>query len=187
VSLFDKLFKSRAAPAPAFRHDAPDLENTLPAAVAGRSLVRWSVAGDNFWAAMGGNRARSAWTPDLAAIGVSPTDLEMAVAGRAHPKDDPPYIIWAVRFAKSPGINLAGPAPSSLAMGVMHVDPNQGDDWRQGLMGDRRVLVGNSSMVRQDAHHRGVPVVYLTSTVIYALIADDDEWSTEVIGALPAG
>lgn len=158
----------------------------MPPAVAGRSLVRWSVAGENFWKVAGGDRARSTLAPELASVGLSPADIEMAVAGR-EATSHPPYIIWALRYGALRGVDLWGPVPSALAMDVMHVDANQGENWRDALIAGRKVLVGNPAMVHQDAHHRGLPYMYVATTAIYALIAEDGAWAEEAIGGLPAG
>jgi hypothetical protein len=165
-------------------HDAPDFEITLPMRVAGRDLARWSVAGESFWKAVGGDRARSALAPELASVGLSPADISMAVAGRAD-TSHPPYIIWGLRFGDLQGDALRGPVPSSLAMDVMHVDANQGETWSDATLGGKKVLVGNEQMVHQDAHHRGKPYVHIGTGSIYAVIADDEAWAREAIEALP--
>ena len=110
----------------------------------------------------------------------------MAVAGRADSKLDPPYIIWVMRFGRLRGSALRAQAPSSIAMGAMSIDPNQGADWLDREIAGRQVLVGHSGMVHQDDHHRGWPVVYLTIDCIYALIAAEDGWIEEVVASLPA-
>ena len=168
-------------PASAFDHDAPDLEETLPATVAGRPLVRWSVAGDNFWRAAGGKRVRSALAPELLSVGVEPEDIEMAVAGRQDTKQDPPYIIWALTFGDLKGADLLGSVPSALAMDVMHVQAGKGENWRDAKFAGQKVLIGNREMIKQDRHQRGLPYVWLSKTAIYALIADDEAWAKEVI------
>ncbi len=175
------LTQRNPPPASAFDHDAPDLEATLPATVAGRPLVRWSVAGDNFWKAAGGKRVRSALTPELESVGVDPADIQMAVAGRADTKQDPPYIIWVLRFGSLKGADLWGQVPTSLAMDVMHIDANRGENWRDSQVAGRNVLIGNRSMIKQDRHHQGLPYLWITKTAIYALIADDESWAEEVI------
>lgn len=167
-----------------FRHDAPALEGTLPQTVAGRRLARWSVASASFWEVAGGDRVRSSLTPKLESVGLLPSDIEMAVAGRED-ANGPPYIVWALRFGALTGAALKGPVPSALAMDLMHVDANQGENWRGATIAGRRVLVGNRAMVHQDDHHRGLPYVCLTSTTIYAIIADDEAWAGEVIAGLP--
>ena len=168
-----------------FEHAAPDLEATLPETVAGRPQVRWSVVGESFWKIIGGDRVRSALVPELATLGLSPADIQLAVAGREDTSRDPPYIMWVLRFGDLKGAALEGPIPSSIAMDVMHVDPNRGENWRDDLLGGKKVRVGNSSMVSQDRHQRGLPYVYLTETCIYALISDDAAWAAEAIRSLP--
>jgi hypothetical protein len=184
VSWLTRLLRGPSKPV-VFEHDAPDLEAKLPVTVASRPLVRWSVAGENFWKLAGGDRVKSALVPELATLGLSPADIELAVAGREDTSHDPPYIIWALRFGHLTGADLEGPIPSSLAMDVMNVDANQGDNWRDDLVGGRKVFVGNSAMVSQDRHHRGIPYIYLTKTCIYALISDDAAWAEEAIRSLP--
>jgi len=112
--------------------------------------------------------------------------IAMAVTGRSDARQDPPYISWAVRFGKLEGPALTSPAPSSLAMAVMTVDPNQGANWIDKSIAGKAVLVGHPGMVRQDDHHRGLPVVHVGRTAIYAVIAEDDAWIEEVIAGLPA-
>jgi len=169
---------------PILPHDATDLESMLPAAVGGRTLVRWSAAGPNFWQALGGDRVQADWQTDLANAGASANEIEMAVAGRER-TSDPPYIIWALRFGKLTGAQLRAPGPSALAMAAMHVDANQGENWGDRTFGGKRVLIGHRAMVNQDRHHRGIPMVYMAPSAIYALIADDEAWAEEAIRALP--
>jgi hypothetical protein len=183
MSWLTRLRKGRSEE-PILQHDAPDLESTLPASVAGRPMVRWSVAGSNFWRTVGGDPARSSWERDLATVGLSSGEIAMAVAGRQD-TSHPPYIVWVLRFGQLTGSVLHEAAPSSLAMGVMHVDANRGANWQDARIGGKRVLVGHRGMVHQDGHHRGSPIVYIAKSAIYALIADDDAWSEEVIRALP--
>ena len=155
----------------------------MPSAVAGRQLVRWSVAGENFWKVLGGDRARSALGPELSSVGLIPADISMAVAGRSD-TTQPPNIIWGLRFGSLRGDALWGPVPSSLAMDVMHVDPNQGENWLDATIAGKKVLVGNDLMVHQDRHHRGKPYVLIGNRAIYALITDDEAWAREAIEAL---
>jgi hypothetical protein len=165
-------------------HDAPALEATLPMTVATRPLVVWSVAGDNFWAAAGSADVRSVVGAELEAAGLDPDAIAMAVAGRADTRD-PPYIIWALQFGDHPGQGLP-PAAYGLAMGVMHVDGSQGEDWREVEIERTVISVGNSQMVRQDRHHRGWPYVMFGSTALYGFITDDDAWASEVVLTLRA-
>ena len=162
-------------------HDAPDLEATLPSTVAARQMVRWSVARDNFWDVLGGNRARSELTPELESVGAAPSDIEMAVAGRADSAHDPPYIVWALQFGSLTGSDLWGPVPSSIAMDVMHVNVNRGENWRDATLGGKKVLIGNRSMIDQNRHQHGMPYVWITKSAIYALITDDESWAEEVV------
>lgn len=165
-------------------HDAPDLEATMPTTVATRPLRIWSVAGTKFWDALGGARVRSALGSELEAAGVSPDTIAMAVAGREDTRD-PPSIVWALRFGDQLAATLPPPA-TALAMDVMKVDANQGENWYDATIGDKTVLVGNHQMVQQDGHHRGKPYLYLGATAIYSVIADDEPWAAEVIRQLPA-
>ena len=107
----------------------------------------------------------------------------MAVAGRSD-TSHPPYIVWGLRFGNLRGDALLGPVPSSLAMDVMHVDANQGENWLDATIAGKKVLVGNDLMVRQDQHHRGKPYVLIGTRAICALIADDEAWAREAIAAL---
>ena len=125
----------------------------MPSTVAGRPLVIWSVAGDNFWSVASRGNARSVASPRLAAAGLNPDALALAVAGRADTRD-PPYIIWAVQFGDHSGHGLP-PIASALLFGVMRVDGSQGEELRQVEIEGTVIAVGNSQMVRQDRHHRG--------------------------------
>ena len=171
---------------PDLPHQVPDLEATLPDAIAGRPLRRWSVVGKALWRVLGVDPVRSGWTEEFRTLGVSTDAIAMAVTGRSDARQDPPYISWAVRFGKLEGPALTSPAPSSLAMAVMTVDPNQGANWIVKSIAGKAVLVGHPGMVRQDDHHRGLPVVHVGRTAIYAVIAEDDAWIEEVIAGLPA-
>jgi hypothetical protein len=178
-------FRSRVrAVAAVGSHDAPDLEATMPTTVASRPLRTWSVAGASLWDVLGGVRARSALSSELEDAGISPDAIAMAVAGRADMRD-PPYIVWALRFGGHPGATLPPPA-TALAMDVMRVDANQGENWYDATIGDKKLLVGNHQMVQQDEHHQGKPYVYLGATAIYSVIADDEAWAAEVFRHLPA-
>lgn len=174
----------RRALAAAGSHDAPDLEATMPTTVASRPLVIWSVAGATMWDALGGARVRSAVGSELEGAGISPDAIAMAVAGRQNMRD-PPSIVWALRFGDHPAASLP-PAATALAMDVMRVDANQGENWQDATIGDKKVLVGNHKMVHQDRHHRGKPYVYLGAAAIYGVIADDEAWAAEAISQLPA-
>ena len=177
----------RKPPEQRFPHDVVDLEQTLPAAVAGRQLVRWSVRGDNFWNIVRGGRLRADWAPILAQIGLSLSDIEFAVAGRADSRRDPPYIIGALRLGTLRDQALFGPWPSTLAMDALNIDPNQGEDWRKESLAGKDVLVGHRGMVHQDSHQRGLPVVFVSPTTIYTVVSDDLAWTTNALTQLPAG
>ena len=111
----------------------------------------------------------------------------MAVAGRANTQLDPPYIAWVVRFGKLQGKALWGSAPSALAMALMRIDPNKGGGWVEKSIARKSVLVGNRAMLAQNNHQRGIPVVFVAQTAIFALVSDDDRWIEEVITSLPEG
>jgi len=166
-----------------FDHDAPDLEATLPAQVAGRPLVKWSIAGASFWKAVG--HKPGSLGAELRAIGLTADDMQLAVAGRADTRRDPPYIVWVVTFGGLTGAALRDSLPSYLALAPMRIDPSRGDDFEERLIADRQVMVGNREMVNQGVHHRGVPYVYVADSGIYALIAEEQPWAEEAIGSLP--
>jgi hypothetical protein len=182
MAWLSRLIKRRSKPG-VDSHDAPDFEAELPAAIAGRQLVRWSVDGENFWKSVGGDGASAVFAPELASVGLSPGDITMAVAGRSD-TTHPPSIVWGLRFGILRGDALHGPVPSSLAMDVMHVDAHQGENWKDATIAGKKVLVGNDLMVHQDRHHRGRPYVFIGERAIYALIADDEAWAREAIEAL---
>src|SRR6188768_2753254 len=96
MALLSRLIKGRSKPI-VDSHDAADFEAELPAAIAGRQLVRWSVDGENFWKSVAGDRASAVFAPELASVGLSPADITMAVAGRSDTAH-PPYIVWGLRF-----------------------------------------------------------------------------------------
>jgi hypothetical protein len=173
--------KRLASPPKAPPNDAPELEETLPSTIAGRELKRWSVAAESFWKTVGGDKRY--WAPQLASVGLSPSDVEMAVAGRSD-RSDPPFIVWALRFSHASADAMEGP-PASLAMAAMRVDVDRGENWRDASIGGKKVLIGNPAMVQQDDHHRGLPYLYLSPPTIYAVIADDEVWAEEVLRQLP--
>src|SRR5262245_7756882 len=132
-----------------FDHVAKELEATLPDQVAGRPLVKWSIAGKEFWKAAG-RKPNASLDAELDALGLSRDDMQLAVAGRADTRIDPPYVCWAVRFGGLTGAALGSSLPSSLAMNVMRVDPHKGDDFARRTIAGRPVMVGNREMVRQN-------------------------------------
>jgi hypothetical protein len=167
-----------------FDHDAAALEETLPSEIAGRPLMKWSLAGAEFWKAVGRKPNASALA-ELAALGLGPGDMQMAVAGRTDTRNDPPYLVWVVKFGNLTGAQLRAPYPSYLAMAPMRVDTHRGEGLHERLIADRHVLVGNEQMVKQNAYHRGLPYVYVANSEIYAVIADKEAWAEEAIRSLP--
>jgi hypothetical protein len=111
--------------------------------------------------------------------------MQLAVAGRADTRRDPPYIVWAVKFGGLTGAALRNPLPSYLALAPMRVDTSRGADLEDRLIANRQVTVGNRAMVNQGSHHRGVPYVYVANSAIYGVIAEERPWAEEAIGSLP--
>jgi len=167
-----------------FDHDAPELEATLPAQIAGRPLVKWSIAGASFWKAVG-RKPNASVNAELSALGLEADDMQLAVAGRTDTRRDPPYIVWAVKFGGLTGAALRKPLPSYLALAPMRVDTNRGEDFQDRLIANRQVMVGNRAMVNQGSHHRGLPYVYVANSAIYAVIAEEEPWAEEAIRSLP--
>jgi len=167
-----------------FDHDAAALEQSLPDEIAGRPLVKWSVSGAEFWKAVGRKPNRSALA-ELDKLGLGANDMQMAVAGRADTRRDPPYIVWVVKFGNLAGAALREPLPSYLAMAVMRVDTHRGESLQESVIAERQVMVGNQQMVNQNAYHRGLPYVYVTDSAIYAVIAEEKQWAEGAIRSLP--
>jgi hypothetical protein len=167
-----------------FDHAAAALEETLPQAIAGRPLVRWSVSGAEFWRAAGRKPNASALA-ELERLRIGPTDMQLAVAGRADTRRDPPFVIWAVKFGALTRALLRDPFLSQLTLAAMRADANRGDGLQQRQIADRQVLVGNRQMVNQNNYHRGVPYLYVADSAIYGVIAEDEPWAHEAIRALP--
>jgi len=167
-----------------FDHHAGALEDTLPAEVAGRPLVKWSVSGAEFWRAVGRKPNASALA-ELEALELGPGDMQMAVANRSDTRRDPPFLVWVVKFGALTGAALRKPYPSYLAMAAMRVDTHRGEGLKERLIADRKVMVGNQQMVNQNNYHRGLPYVYVTDSAIYGVIAEEEQWATEAIRSLP--
>ena len=167
-----------------FDHAAHALEETLPAEIAGRPLVKWSVSGAEFWKAVGRKPNASALA-ELEALGLGVGDMQLAVASRADTRRDPSSIVWGVKFGALTGAALKAPYPSYLAMAAMRVDTHRGEGLRERLIADRQVMVGNPEMVNQNAYHRGLPYVYMADSAIYAVIAEEEKWAAEAIRSLP--
>jgi hypothetical protein len=166
-----------------FDHHASALEDSLPSEVGGRSLVKWSVSGAEFWRAVG-RKPNAAMLAELHALRLGPGDMQMAVANRADTRRDPPHVVWAVRFGGLTGEVLREPLLLSLAMAVMRVETRRGEPLQERRMADRQVMVGGEAMVNQNNHHRGRPYVYIADSAIYGVIAQDEKWAEEAIGSL---
>lgn len=167
-----------------FDHTAAALEETLPSAIAGRPLVKWSVSGAEFWRAVGRKPNASALA-ELEALGLGPGDMQLAVAGRSDTRRDPPSIVWVVKLGTLTGAALLEPYPSYVAMAAMRVDTHRGQGLKERSVADRQVMVGDEAMVNQNAYHRGRPYVYVTNSAIYAVIAEEEQWAAEAIRSLP--
>jgi len=167
-----------------FDHHASALEETLPQEIAGRPLAKWSVSGAEFWKAVGRKPNASAMA-ELETLGLGTGDMQMAAAGRADTRRDPPYLVWGVKFGNLTGAPLREAFPLHLAMTVMRVDTHRGEGLKERVIAERQVLVGDEQMVNQNSFHRGRPYVYFTHSAIYAVIAEDELWAAEAIRSLP--
>ena len=128
--------------------------------------------------------ARSVASPRLAAAGLNPDALALAVAGRADTRRCPrPTSSGRCNSRPTSGHGLP-PIASALLFGVMRVDGSQGEELRQVEIEGTVIAVGNSQMVRQDRHHRGRPYIMVGSTALYSFITDDDAWASEVVRTL---
>jgi hypothetical protein len=173
-------------------HDAPDLEATLPAAVAGRPLARWSVAGRCLLDLSFGGGAvspdeflRQADTLDPNHT-IDPADLRYAVAGRSDVDADPPYFVFgASRPSSDEEIQVT---MLLLFAGAGFGDPLGAADlgrYERRTIHSRTVYVGTVEMLAQTEHSRGRPYLYQTDDAMYLVVTDSDDWADQAIAALP--
>ena len=176
---------TRLAPKPAaLPHDAPEVEELLPGAVAGRPLAAWSVRGEatlRLWG-MTPDEIR-ATSETLAASGVDLDDIVQATAGRSDVGADPPYFVLAFRIPEAARDLLGGHA--LFASGFTR-DTNQMqlDD---RIVGGRSVSVGPLDLLVQNDHQRGRPYLYGSTALdmSFIVITDDEDWAAEAISELP--
>jgi len=157
-------------------HQAPELEAGLPEAVAGRSLDRWSVAGeDYFTTVLGlGPDDLAQLKADLARDGMTVDDVEYAVAGRGD-LEDPPYFIFA--------IHIRGIAAETLPDGTGIDHPDAGTFTVASIAG-KAVRRGTAGMVEQSEHVQGIPYVYDKGEVRYIVVTEDPDWAADALSQL---
>jgi len=157
-------------------HDAPDVEPVVPATVAGRPLMIWSVHGERMVTCVGGGTASD--VTDLAATlateGLGLDDISVVIAGRSQDAD-PPYFVLAYKLDGHPGSEW----PSTVGL-----DHRDAAAFHKADLGGKHVLVGETAAMDQSTHARGKPYVWDSPTVHYLIITDDAAWATEVLGKL---
>jgi hypothetical protein len=165
-------------------HDAPDVEELLPASVAGRPLATWSVRGEatlRLWGMTADEIRRTAET--LAASGVDLEDVVQATAGRSDVGADPPYFVLAFRIPEASRDLLGGRA--IFASGFTR----DTDQWQleDRIVGGKSVSVGPMDLLVQNDHQRGRPYLYGSTALntSFIVITDDEAWAAEAISKLP--
>jgi hypothetical protein len=171
-------------------HQAPDLEEALPAAVSGRALSKWSVRG-RCWLELALSPGQIDQILALAALPSSSVifnadNLATAVAGRMDTGRDPPFFVFgAERPRRQEEIDLA----LFLLFGTAGFH-DVGNAWNLSRYEERTiagklVFVGNVDMLDQDEHQRGRPYLYQTDDYMFLVVTDDDEWAEDAIRQLP--
>jgi len=164
----------------------------LPASVAGRTLVRWSVRGlcvINLFArdVPGGEEAflDAVFGPGSPGS-VDPDQLAYAVAGRLDTEADPPHFVFAAARsgnADERDLNLffllAGAGFDDMT-GALNLD-----GFTAQTVGGKVVWVGTADMLTADAHQQGTPYLYWTDTAFF-LVVGSPAWATDALSQLPA-
>ena len=158
-------------------HEAPEVEQLLPAKIAGKPLTTWSYHGENWLTCLGTGTAAdiAAFDAELAAQGLSLKDISVATGGRSDTASDPPYLIHAYMMAGQPGSYW----PPTFA-----VDHPDAAGFRETVIEGKTVLVGDTAAVEQTEHQRGRPYIWNSPTVHYVIITDDEAWAAEALRSL---
>ena len=161
-----------------YPHQDPELEAMLPCVVGGRTLVRWSVRGVDYFRMSGpiGDADLAAIDEELVGMGLTLDDVSVAFAGRADIEGNPPWGAQAVRFRGIPA--------ADLPLGMSTAYPEAGTFTPTTLAG-RSVHRGTPEMVIQDEHLRGQPYVILVGDVHVTVTTEDEAWAAEAIDQVP--
>ena len=173
-----------------FPHQAPEIENVLPATVAGRALTRWSIRGRCWLEVMITNPADIApfvthFTTASNPNPVNDTDLVSGVAGRSKESDPPFFVYAAVQPMNDAEVALV---LDLLFGGAGYKDIAGGSDlsnYQVKTIAGKQVYVGTVDMLTQDTHQRGRPYLYQTDAFMFLVVTDQDAWAAEAVGQLP--
>lgn len=158
-------------------HQAPELEARLPDVVAGRSLARWSVRGEDYFLIVAGlgpsdlGRVKA----DLAQSGLTIEDVAMATARRAD-TEDPPYLLIALQ--------ARGMAAETIPDSTL-IDHPEAGAFRLEVVGGKSVRRGTVSMIEQSEDAQGIPYLYDNGDIRYIVITDDPDWAADALSQLP--
>jgi hypothetical protein len=177
-----------------YLHQVPTLEAQLPAAIAGRTLTRWSVRGRCALELLLGGTGFSpdAMVQEADTPGTPPIDIDAvqyAIAGREDVANDPPSFVFAAARPDDEdeiGLNLLvllGGASfvDTAAIGAAAELTGFED---AGITG-KDVFVGSPDLLEQTEHQRGRPYLYQTDDVMFLVITDEEAWAAEAFSKLP--
>ena len=158
-------------------HEAPELEALLPEVVAGRSLARWSVRGEDYFLIVAGLGPSELGQvkADLAASGLTIEDVAMANARRAD-AEDPPYLILALQ--------ARGMAANTIDESTLIDHPEAGRFSLEVIAG-KSVRRGTAAMIEQGEDVKGIPYLYDKDDIRYIVITDDPDWAADALSQLP--
>jgi len=183
---FDIAASGTASPSPpptlepsaGFKHEWVELEWLLPATVAGRPLIRWSVRGADYYGmseSLTADELLSIQT-HLVSLGLTLDDVGAAIGGRSDVALDPPYFVNAYRFGSLPASEL----PRGLG-----IDHPEAGAWKEARVGGKAVLVGSEAMFDQGEHVRGRPYVYNSGSTRFLVATDHEAWAADALRQLP--
>ena len=171
-------------PSDGLPHLATDLEGLLPTSVGGRDLNVWSTRG-KCWLQQANVTLDDLATMGLDVRGIDLNNLKYAVAGRSDVRSDPAYFVTVLWKPLEIRENIAA---VTLYAGVLGFkDANQFMDpasYRERVIGDKSVLMGDVDMVIQDEHLDGAPYLYETDDYLYVLLTADPDWAEEALSKL---
>jgi hypothetical protein len=158
-------------------HEVPELEALLPSAVAGESLDRWSVRGEDYYLLVLGIREEdlAQVKADLASAGLAIDDLAFASAQRTY-LEDPPYFIVA--------LEVRGIVAETIPEDTLIDRPEDGTFTRD-VVGGKSVRRGTAGMIEQGMEARGIPYLYDKGDTRYIIVTDDPDWAAEAFSKLP--
>jgi hypothetical protein len=139
-------------------------------------MTRWSVIGRDYFAYVGADTAAiDAAESDLTAAGLSIEDVGWAVDGRSS-ESDPPYFVFALRFAGSDASTLTTDAA---------LDHPEAGEFTTESLGGKTVKRGTIAMIDQTAHVHGLPYLCDSGDVRYIVVTDDPAWAADALRQLP--